>query len=107
MYGNIYDHHGVVYEFENGAKLFSNTRQIQNCWRNMSASAVGTKGHANIDESRHGLYIVSDKKREYEGERNKFYQTEHDELFASIRNFLTNGIIIRSSCFKCRCKFTL
>jgi predicted dehydrogenase len=85
-YGNIYDHHGVVYEFENGAKLFSNTRQIQNCWRNMSASAVGTKGHANIDESRHGLYIVSDKKREYEGERNKFYQTEHDELFASIRN---------------------
>lgn len=85
-YGNIYDHHSVVYEFENGAKLFSNTRQMQHCWNRMSASAVGTKGHANIDESRHGLYIVSDKKREYEGERNQFYQTEHDELFASIRN---------------------
>ena len=36
-YGNIFDHHSVVYEFEDGAKLFSNTRQIRGCYGDMSA----------------------------------------------------------------------
>ena len=30
-FGNIFDHHSVVYEYENGAKLFSNTRQMPGC----------------------------------------------------------------------------
>ena len=38
-YGNIYDHHGVVYEYANGTKLFSNTRQMSGCYNDMSAHA--------------------------------------------------------------------
>jgi predicted dehydrogenase len=84
-HGNIYDHHSVVYEYANGAKLFSNTRHMGGCWRNMSAQAVGVRGRANLDETRKGRNITTDKKWVYEGEFNRFYQTEHDELFASIR----------------------
>jgi predicted dehydrogenase len=87
-FGNIFDHHGVVYEFADGAKLFSNTRQIKGCFGEMSAQVVGSKGRANINEriSRGGIYIErGGDKWTYEGEDNPIYQTEHDELFASIR----------------------
>ncbi len=86
-YGNIYDHHSVVYEYENGAKLFSNTRQMRGCWGNMSATAVGTGGKAVFREGRGRLSITTgDQQWVYRGEDNRFYQTEHDELFAGIRN---------------------
>jgi predicted dehydrogenase len=88
-YGNIYDHHSVVYEFADGAKLFSNTRQIKGCFGDMSAQAVGSKGRANINEriGRGGVHILrGGDKWTYEGEDNPFYQTEHNELFASIRS---------------------
>lgn len=87
-YGNIFDHHSVVYEYQSGAKLFSNTRQIAGCKNNLSATAVGTKGSSLLSERRKGLTITPNdgKPWVYEGENNNFYQTEHDELFASIRN---------------------
>jgi predicted dehydrogenase len=84
-FGNIYDHHSVTYEFANGAKLFSNTRQMRGCQNDMSAQAVGSKGRANLSEGEGGLYIVGDDKWTYPHEDNDIYQTEHDELFASIR----------------------
>ena len=85
-YGNIYDHHSVVYEYANGAKLFSNCRQIPGCKNDISAHAAGTKGKARLRQGRSGLALITDSEWTYRGERNKFYQTEHDELFASIRN---------------------
>src|SRR5690606_12259662 len=85
-YGNIYDHHSVVYEFASGAKLFSNTRQMAGCKGDISASAVGTKGTARISERRRGLTINNPDRWTYEGPDNNIYQTEHDELFASIRS---------------------
>ena len=93
QYGNIYDHHSVTYEYANGAKLFSNTRQMRGCQNNMSAHAVGTRGRANLSESRKGLSIESDDPWTYSSKDNDFYQTEHDELFASIRrgNPVNNG----------------
>ncbi len=92
-YGNIYDHHGVVYEFANGAKLFSNTRQIPGCKTDMSAGAVGSKGQAKISERKNGLTIVGENNWTYSGEDNNIYQTEHNELFAGIRagNPINNG----------------
>jgi predicted dehydrogenase len=84
--GNIYDHHSVVYEYPNGSKLHSNCRQIPGCHNNMSAQATGTKGKAFFSESRGGLKITGEQPWTYTGLENNFYQTEHDELFASIRN---------------------
>ncbi len=86
-YGNIYDHHSVVYEYENGTRLFSNTRQMRGCKNDMSAHAVGTRGKAVFSEGKGGLTISSGTGQwAYRGEKNNFYQTEHDELFASIRS---------------------
>jgi predicted dehydrogenase len=86
-YGNIFDHHSVTYEYANGAKLFSNTRQMRGCANDMSASAVGSAGKANISERREGLKIdTPSNKWVYTGQDNDVYQTEHDELFASIRS---------------------
>ncbi len=93
MYGNIFDHHSVTYTFANGAKLFSNTRQMPGCANDMSARVAGSKGVAHLNEKSKGLWIESDRKWIYEGEDNDVYQTEHNEMFAGIRRGepLNNG----------------
>ncbi|MCA9204230.1 MAG: Gfo/Idh/MocA family oxidoreductase [Planctomycetales bacterium] len=84
-FGNIFDHHSVVYEYANGAKLFSNTRQMRGCKNDMSAQAVGSGGRANLNERQGGLYLDAKSRWTYEGPENNIYQTEHDEMFAAIR----------------------
>lgn len=84
-YGNIFDHHGVTYEYANGAKLISNTRQMRGCKNNLSASAVGNKGTAFLAERRNGAKITADKDWTFRDKINDIYQTEHDEMFAAIR----------------------
>ncbi|MPY90997.1 MAG: twin-arginine translocation signal domain-containing protein [Luteitalea sp.] len=83
-YGNIYDHHSVVYEYANGTKLFSNCRQQEGCRNEISCYAMGSKGTAEVSERR--LAIDAGKPWVYEGKKNNIYQTEHDELFANIRS---------------------
>ncbi|QDU97432.1 Gfo/Idh/MocA family protein [Lignipirellula cremea] len=86
-FGNIFDHHSVVYEYANGAKLISNTRQMQGCKNELGASAVGSKARVDFKERKGGTTITwPDRKWVYEGEDNNIYQTEHDEMFAGIRN---------------------
>lgn len=86
-YGHIYDHFSVTYEYADETKLFSNCRQIGNCIGDMSCHVFGTKGIAHMGERRRGMLIKSDAGDwRYEGEENNLYQTEHDELFASIRS---------------------
>ncbi len=77
----------MVYEYEDGARLVSNCRQMNGCRNEMSAELVGTKGTAAFRESRNGLTVTTDSQKwVHQGEENNIYQTEHDELFASIRN---------------------
>jgi predicted dehydrogenase len=83
-YGNIYDHHSVIYEYANGTKLFSNCRQQPGCRNDMSIHAAGAKGTAELTERR--LRILTDEPWTYAGKKNDIYQTEHDELFAGIRS---------------------
>jgi predicted dehydrogenase len=87
-YGNIFDHHSIVYEYDDGAKLYSNTRQMKGCKSNMSAEVQGSAGRARFSERRNGVTINAKCKDlwVYRGEDNDIYQTEHDELFASIRS---------------------
>ena len=83
-YGNIYDHHSVIYEYANGVRLFSNCRQQPGGHNDMSAHVFGAKGTARIDERK--PRITTDTTWEYDGPKTNMYQVEHDELFASIRN---------------------
>jgi predicted dehydrogenase len=83
-YGNIYDHHSVIYEYAGGQKLFSFCRQQAGCKNDMSNHIIGAKGAAEVSERR--LEIAGGSPWKYDGEKNNFYQTEHDELFAGIRS---------------------
>ena len=83
-YGNIYDHFAVVYEYADGVRVYSNTRQQVNCKSEIAVHALGARGRANINERR--MVISGPKPWQQRGRDNNFYQTEHDELFASIRN---------------------
>ncbi len=93
LYGNIFDHHCVVYEYENGVKLFSACRQQVGCAPDVSDHIMGTKGTCHIETNRppRGIIMAGKAKRwqSVASLRNPppddMYQNEHDELFASIR----------------------
>ncbi len=83
-YGHIYDHFAVVYDYASGVRVYSNTRQQVNVRNEIAVYALGARGRANINERR--MAITGPKPWQQRGRDNNFYQTEHDELFASIRN---------------------
>lgn len=85
IYGNVYDHFAVVYEYENGAKGFHFSRQQKDCSRSYAAEMLGTKGTCMVDCIRRKHYITGPNEWKWRGESNNMYQTEHDELFAAIR----------------------
>lgn len=89
-FGNIFDHHAVNYEYPGGPTMLSQTRQQAGCSGDMSVQLIGTKGHANLSEGKGKLSITpyfdsSVPSWRYRGPDNDVYQSEHDDLFASIR----------------------
>lgn len=85
IYGNIYDHFAVEFEYENGAKGFHFTRQQAGTSNRNTVEVMGTDGNALINIGR--IYEITGKNAwKYTGPKNDMYQTEQDEFFASIRN---------------------
>ena len=82
QHGDAFDHHFVEYTFEDGCKMFAQTRQISGCWNNYSAHTHGSKGAANIIKGR----IEGDNKWRFRGRFANPYQVEHDVLFDAVRN---------------------
>ena len=82
-FGNIYDHFSIVYDYDDGAKGFLFCRQQDGCANDNSDTYFGTKGTCRI--SGRGEEITGEKNWRYSGPKNDMYQTEHDELVASIR----------------------
>jgi predicted dehydrogenase len=85
--GYVYDHFSVVYEYANGVKAFCSCRQIDGCDNDVTDHIFGTKGVCHVMPHE----IVSNgkttwKHRPAKGELTDMYQSEHNELFASIRN---------------------
>ncbi len=84
-YGEIYDHHAVEFEYEDGSRCSSFCRHIVNCWNSVSEAAVGTKGKVDINR-----YVISPTEGaawRYKSEGDKDpYQQEHDDFFDAIRN---------------------
>jgi predicted dehydrogenase len=83
-YGQIFDHHAVVFEYKNGIKLFSYCRQQDGCPEDVNDYVMGTKGTADVQRHRitgaHAWRYVEPA----EG-KDDMYQNEHNALFASIR----------------------
>ncbi|MFO1019185.1 MAG: Gfo/Idh/MocA family oxidoreductase [Planctomycetales bacterium] len=106
-YGNVFDHMSVVYEYPNGVKGFASCRQQDGCAVDVSDHVFGTKGVCDVFKHK----IKGEKLWKYDGPGNNMYQTEHDELFASIRkgapinngDYMTKstmlGIMGRMACY--------
>lgn len=84
-YGNIFDHFAVEFAYADGAKGYHFTRQQSDTDTRNSVDIIGEKGMAEIHPGRK-YEINGPEKWQYDGEENNMYQTQHDELFASIRN---------------------
>jgi predicted dehydrogenase len=89
-YGNIFDHHAVVYEWANGTKCFAFTRQMKGCFGETEDFVYGTKGTASIlkNQVKSGKDIWR-----YKGDKPSMYDVEHKEMIAGIRsgNIINNG----------------
>ncbi len=80
MYGHIYDHFAVEFEYPNGVKTLSMARQMEGTDANVSERIVGTKGTSNAGGEIYGANAFK-----YEGKRNNPYDQEHIDLVNSIR----------------------
>ena len=85
-YGNIFDHHSVVYSYEDGSRLISNTRQQGDCATDTSCYAQGTQGTAEVTDSRFLIHNSEKWRYREKGKDKSMYDIEHDRLFESIRN---------------------
>ncbi len=80
--GNIFDHIEVNYLWENGVRGFLAQRQIPGCYNENYLDVLGTQGSGQI---RGRVSIEGSSPWQFKGENNDMYQTEHHEMFASIR----------------------
>ena len=84
VYGNIYDHFAIDYEYENGLHMLSMCRQQENTddliGEYFAGSAGTSESHAN-----NRFIIRSQKPWRYTGKPVDAWQQEHVDLIASIR----------------------
>ena len=84
-FGNIYDHFNVVYEWDNGVKMFSRCRHWPATEFEVSDFIFGSKGRAVVMKQE--LYDLDGKLIwKYEQESRNAMDVEHEVLFASIRS---------------------
>lgn len=81
IYGNVFDHHSVVYEYANGVRLYAFCRTTNGCYDEDSSIILGSKGKASLKACR----IWGETNWRWQGKADP-YQIEHDKLFASIRS---------------------
>ena len=84
-FGNIWDNFSVVYDYESGAKVVLQCRQMKDCVGDNNDAILGTNGRCDL--MRHtikptgGAVYTPPGKHDY----GAMYQNEHNELFAAIR----------------------
>ena len=91
QYGNIYDHHAVIYTYADGTTMQSYCRQIPGCHNRVAEIVEGTKGHAELDSVRCSLMSGSDTIWQSERGGKNPYQVENDVLYHAIRNNLPHN----------------
>lgn len=83
IYGDQFDHHGVVFEYENGVNVFGFCRDIPGCHNVTSDVVFGTKGKAFMPSR---CRIEGETKWRYDGPKSSMYDNEHKELFDAVRS---------------------
>jgi myo-inositol 2-dehydrogenase/D-chiro-inositol 1-dehydrogenase len=82
VYGDVFDHHSVVFEYANGVRMFGNCRAQTGCYGEVSDNLLGTKGRAELIKGR----IEGENEWRYDGPKANMYDIEQQELLASIRS---------------------
>jgi len=82
--GNTFDAGFVAYEYASGIRGFLGCRSQAGCYTENADYVIGTKGILTIGRGRVPV-IEGETNWRYDGPPANMYQTEHDELFASIR----------------------
>ncbi|HEY2573190.1 MAG TPA: Gfo/Idh/MocA family oxidoreductase [Verrucomicrobiaceae bacterium] len=85
--GQIFDHHFVEFEYDDGVRVFSQCHQMAGkCYRSVSEHAHGTKGSAEmVDHQRFAINgeAVGDRRR---AQSEDGHQLEHFAFFENIRS---------------------
>ncbi|MHB1305498.1 MAG: Gfo/Idh/MocA family protein [Limisphaerales bacterium] len=98
IYGDVFDHHSVVYTFPNGVRVFAFCRTTSGCHDDNSSVVLGTKGRASVKAGR----IWGETNWRWQGSGDP-YQIEHNRLFAAIRagEPINNGAYMADSTLTC------
>lgn len=82
-FGHIYDHFAVEFEYPNGARMFSQCRQMNGCEGKVEEAVVGVRGSSNCKDWIRG----ADKQLvwRFRGQDVNPYQQEHQDFIDSIR----------------------
>jgi len=101
VYGDMFDHASVVYEYKSGARMYAMCRTTNNCYNNSGDIIMGSKAtcylHQNRFVKRNGEEIYR-----YQGPGNNPFQTEQDELIKAVKtgkpincgNFMCNSTMV-------------
>ena len=81
IYGDVFDHHSVIYECDDGVRIYAFCRTTKGCYNESSSIVLGSKGKASITQCR----IWGETNWRWKDKCSP-YQREHDLLFAAIRS---------------------
>ena len=94
-YGDIYDHFSLVYEYPKNVRGYHQCRHWRGADTRVRDYVLGSKGTLDVfGDSKNFPRITGEDPWKYQGVRGDMYQTEHDEMFASIREGkpINNGL---------------
>ena len=84
IYGDVFDHHAVVYEFANGVRIYAYCRTIDNCYNENSSLILRTKGRCDLLKLR--IQGETDWQSPATQSKANAYDLEHVALFDAIRS---------------------
>jgi len=80
VYGDMFDHHTVVYEYASGPRVYALCQTRDGCYGNGSDIIMGTKGTCYLGECR----IDGENKWRFPGPHNNPYEAEQKALIDSV-----------------------
>ena len=83
--GNVYDHFGVVFEYEDGRRSHLHCRQMPFCYNDNNDFITGSTGTCSVNAWTGSPEFTGSTNWKYSGKQTNMYQVEHNELQEAIR----------------------
>ncbi len=84
VYGNVFDHHSVVYEYADGVRVYAFCRTENGCYNNSESVILGSKGRCNVSQCT--IEAHGQPTWKYHGPHGDPYDLEHKALFSAVRS---------------------